>query len=116
MGFYRLCGHLLKKKLSHSHEKSCICLVFWHVALIVAQIAGFLWFCREKKIDLCFQKSCKKQKKQGQGCGCDQDGNRTDQAGVADAARPPECDGITTAEGQIGDNGQTAFPTASMES
>ncbi len=108
MGFYRLCGHLLKKKLTHSGQKSCICLVFWHVALVVAQVAGFFWFCREKKIDLCRKAPCKK-KKSGQGCGCDQDGS-------ADTARPPECDGITTAEGQIGDNGQTTFPTTTTES
>ena len=104
MKFGNVCLYLLKKKMDHHKKKSCVCLLLMHMGILAAQIWAFCSFCKKKGIDPC--PDCLKAAKK-KNCCCDgatcQDANCTDQNGVSDATRPPECEGIVTAEGEIGE-------------
>jgi hypothetical protein len=98
-----LCHHLLKRMLRREQKRRNVCVFLLHIAILTAQTVAFVQFCRRKGVKLCLPKWKKRC-----ACLCDgEDANRSDTAGVSDASRPEESEGIVTAEGKIGDVEQT---------
>ena len=101
-----VCHQLVKRMMRREQKRRGACIFLLHVAVLAAQAVAFVQFCRRKGIKLCppkWKKKC--------ACLCEgqdaQDANRSDTAGVSDASRPEESEGIVTAEGKIGDVEQT---------
>ena len=102
-----LCHHLVKRMLRREQKRRGMCIFLLHIAVLAAQMVAFVQFCRRKGVKLCLPKWRKKCECLCEG-DCDgEDANRSDTAGVSDATRPEEAEGIVTAEGKIGDVEQT---------
>ncbi len=128
MCFEKIGYSIAKNMFRRQHQKACRTLCVSHIVVFGAGVATAIWacksgvlarmescFCQKKKAyqtaycdcDPCNCTPCECDPCDGDGCDCDpcaDDGECDPRKDEAEGKRPPECEGIATAEGKIGDN------------
>ncbi len=132
MCFEKMGYSIAKAMFRRQHQKACRTLCLTHVIVFGAGMASAIFACKSgmlSRMEDCFCRSKRAMKKAYCDCteACDCDPCDCDPCACADdtecdprtdeceGKRPPECEGIVTAEGKIGDN-EAVTDTAASDS
>ncbi len=110
MCFEKIGYGMAKSLFRRQHKKVCCALTVSHLAVLSLGMVTAFCLCQNKqfcqKVKACMPKGMAKACNCGDDCDCDpcaDDGECDPCSDECEGLRPPECEGINTAEGKIGD-------------